>query len=96
MEACVDAAEAGLGVTQVLSSLAHRAITAGRLVPLLLDWAAEGPGIFLVYPPSRQQSGRMRAFAEFAGEVFGEADSAFRHLIAEKNPRRDVKRTRRR
>lgn len=83
MEACVDAAEAGLGLTQVLSSLAHRAIAAGRLVPVLLEWAAEGPGIFLVYPPSRQQSGRMRAFAEFAGEVFREADFAFRDIIAE-------------
>lgn len=83
MEACVDAAEAGLGVTQVLSSLAHRAITAGRLVPVLRDWVTEGPGIYLVYPPSRQQSGRMRAFAEFAGEIFREADSAFRDIIAE-------------
>jgi LysR family transcriptional regulator for bpeEF and oprC len=88
MEACVDAAEAGLGLTQVLSSLAHRAITAGTLVPVLLDWAAEGPGIYLVYPPSRQQSGRMRAFAEFAGEVFGEADSAFRDVIGESGGRR--------
>lgn len=88
MEACVDAAESGLGVTQVLSSLAHRAIAARRLVPVLLEWAAEGPALYLVYPPSRQQSGRMRAFAEFAGEVFREADSSFRDVIARRRTRR--------
>jgi LysR family transcriptional regulator for bpeEF and oprC len=96
MEACADAAEAGLGITQVLSSLAHRSMAAGRLVPLLLDWAAEGPGIYLVYPPSRQQSGRMRAFAEFAVEVFAEADSAFRDVIAHSNAPPPKQRARRR
>jgi LysR family transcriptional regulator for bpeEF and oprC len=82
MEACVEAASAGLGVTQVLSALAHGAIRAGRLAPVLIDWAAEGPALYLVYPPNRQQSARIRAFAEFAAGVFAAADAGWREIVA--------------
>ncbi|MGH6891778.1 MAG: LysR substrate-binding domain-containing protein, partial [Dongiaceae bacterium] len=82
MEACVEAAAAGLGVTQVLSALAHGAIVAGRLVPVLIDWAAAGPPLYLVYPPNRHQSARIRAFAEFAAEVFAAADAGWRDIVA--------------
>lgn len=71
MEACVDAAEAGLGVTQVLSVFAHRAILDGKLRPLLRAYAASGPALYLVYPPSLQPSARMRVLLEFLSEVFG-------------------------
>jgi LysR family transcriptional regulator for bpeEF and oprC len=82
MEACVDAAQAGMGVTQVLSSLAHGAIVAGSLVPVLLDWAVEGPALYVVYPPNRQQSARIRAFVEFAAELFGAADEGWKDIAA--------------
>ena len=80
MEACVDAAQAGLGMTQVLSSVAHKAISAGTLRPVLLDWAAEGPSLYVVYPPNRQQSARIRAFVDFATEIFAEADIGWQDL----------------
>lgn len=82
MEACVDAALAGLGVTQVLSSVAHKAISAGALRPVLLDWAAEGPSLYVVYPPNRQQSARIRAFVAFATEIFAEADTGWKDLAS--------------
>jgi LysR family transcriptional regulator, regulator for bpeEF and oprC len=82
MEACIDAAQAGLGVTQVLSLLAHRAIVARSLVPILLDWATEGPSLYVVYPPNRQQSARLRAFAEFATRIFGEAGAGWNDIVA--------------
>ena len=90
MEACVEAATAGLGVTQVLSALAHGAIVAGRLAPVLVDWAAAGPALYLVYPPNRQQSARIRAFAEFAAEVFAATDAGWRDIVASarQKPRR--------
>jgi LysR family transcriptional regulator, regulator for bpeEF and oprC len=84
MEACMEAAEAGLGITQILSSLAHRAIVSGSLVPVLLDWATEGPSLYMVYPPNRQQSARLRAFVEFASSVFGEADSGWNDISKSK------------
>ncbi|HYO94535.1 MAG TPA: LysR family transcriptional regulator [Polyangiaceae bacterium] len=70
MEACVDAAAAGLGVTQVLSSLSHAAVLAGTLVPVLLDWAVPGPPLYIVYPPNRKLSSRLRAVIDFACELF--------------------------
>jgi LysR family transcriptional regulator for bpeEF and oprC len=82
MEACIDAAQAGLGVTQVLSSLAHRAIVSGRLLPILSDWATPGPSLYIVYPVNRQQSARIRAFVEFAIRVFAEADAGWKNIAA--------------
>ena len=70
MEACVEAAVAGLGVTQVLSSLAERAIERQELSPVLADYAAPGPRIYIVYPPHRQASPRLRAVIDFLRGVF--------------------------
>jgi LysR family transcriptional regulator for bpeEF and oprC len=70
MEACVDAAAAGLGVTQVLSSLAERAIRSRKLRPVLGKHAAGGPDIYLVYPQHRQLSARLRVLLDFLAELF--------------------------
>jgi LysR family transcriptional regulator, regulator for bpeEF and oprC len=70
MEACVEAAEAGLGVTQVLSSLLDHALARGRLRVLLEEQAAPGPSIFVVYPPHREASPRLRAVLAFLREAF--------------------------
>ena len=86
MEACVEAAVAGIGVTQVLSSLAHDAIVAGQLVPILLDSAAAGPALYVTYAPNRHLSARIRAFAEFAAEVFAAADEGWRDIVASVQP----------
>lgn len=70
MEACVEAAAAGLGVTQVLSSLAERAVRARKLRPILHDYAARGPNIYVVYPPHRHLSPRLGVLLDFLSEVF--------------------------
>lgn len=70
MEACVEAAVAGLGITQVLSSLARPALASRRLRAVLARHAAPGPSIYLVYPPHRQASPRLRALLAFLREVF--------------------------
>ena len=70
MEACVEAAVAGLGLTQVLSSLAERAIDRGELSPVLVEFAAPGPRIYVVYPPHRQASARLRVLIEFLRMAF--------------------------
>jgi LysR family transcriptional regulator for bpeEF and oprC len=75
MDACLDAASAGLGLTQVLSSVAHAAIEEGKLEPVLMDYVSAGPTLFLAYPPNLQASARLRVFAEFATQVFAQADS---------------------
>ncbi len=70
MEACVEAAAMHLGVTQVWSSVAHNAVQAGRIVPLLTAFTTEGPGLYFSYPAQRQASARLRAFGDFLVEVF--------------------------
>ena len=57
---------------------------------MLVDWAAAGPALYLVYPPNRQLSARIRAFAEFAVAVFAAADAGWRDIVAaaRKMPRR--------
>jgi LysR family transcriptional regulator for bpeEF and oprC len=70
MEACVEAAVAGLGVTQVLSSLAERAVRAKQLRQVLASYATPGPSIYVVYPPQREASPRLRAVVAFLREVF--------------------------
>lgn len=74
MEACVDAASAALGVTQVLSWVAHAAIGDGKLSPILSEYESPGPALFLAFAPNRHASARLRAFAEFAREVFAPLD----------------------
>jgi DNA-binding transcriptional LysR family regulator len=81
MEAAVEAAAAGLGVAQVLSSLAHGAIAAGRLQPLLVDWAAEGPPLYVAYPHHRHLSAKIRAFVDFAAEVYA-GDGEWSGIVA--------------
>ncbi|HTV19380.1 MAG TPA: LysR family transcriptional regulator [Polyangiaceae bacterium] len=70
MEACVEAAAAGLGVTQVISSLAAGALKKKRLRAVLGAFVAPGPSIYVVYPPQRQASPRLRALLEFLRAAF--------------------------
>jgi DNA-binding transcriptional LysR family regulator len=82
MEACVEAAAMGFGVTQVLSSVAHSAVREGRLVPLLVSYTSDGPGVYFAYSPNRQGSARLRAFAEFIKQVFSTIDTDWADLVA--------------
>jgi hypothetical protein len=82
-------------MTQVLSALAHGAIGAGSLRPVLLDWAAEGPALYVAYPPNRQQSARIRAFVAFATEIFAQADTGWKDLADAREQVRSPKRRRR-
>ena len=60
------AAEAGWGVTRLLSYQVHEAVAAGRLVRVL-EGAERGPvPVHLVHPDARHVSAKVRAFLEFA------------------------------
>jgi LysR family transcriptional regulator for bpeEF and oprC len=70
LEGAVAAATAGIGIAQVSDLLAMPQLRAGKLVPLLLDWAADGPPVSVVYPSNRYLSAKVRAFSDFVAEVF--------------------------
>lgn len=70
LEGAVAAAAAGMGVAQVSDVLAMPLLRAGALQPLLLEWAAPGPSLSVVYPSSRYLTAKVRAFSDFIAEVF--------------------------
>lgn len=66
----VAAALAGLGVIQTFSFAAMEAIARGELVPVLSAWQPDPYPFFLVYPPDRHMSQRLRVFIEWATQRF--------------------------
>jgi len=71
-EASVQAAAMGLGITHKVSLAARDLIARGALKEILADWSGVGPAMQLVYEKSRMPSARLRAFIEFAVELFPE------------------------
>jgi LysR family transcriptional regulator, regulator for bpeEF and oprC len=63
-EALLDAAIAGLGLTQVFDFMAADALRDGRLIEVLSDWSCVASQVHLVYPTSRRMSPRVRAVIE--------------------------------
>ncbi len=68
-DAMVDAAVGGFGIAQVMDFAVRDDLAAGRLVPLLENFAGRSRAISLVYPPSRQYSPKLMAFAEALGRA---------------------------
>jgi DNA-binding transcriptional LysR family regulator len=59
------AARDGVGIARLPISSVEPDIAAGRLVPLLEDWAPLSVGFFLYYPSRRQTPAALKAFIEF-------------------------------
>ncbi|MBX3229313.1 MAG: LysR family transcriptional regulator [Labilithrix sp.] len=64
------AAEAGMGLCQVLDFMTERSLKEGALVEVLAPFAAEGPSIHAVATPARASSVNVRAFLRFLVDVF--------------------------
>ncbi|MGY8708483.1 LysR family transcriptional regulator [Bradyrhizobium sp. 18BD] len=58
------AAVEGVGLAQVPAPLATGALTMGKLVPVLEQFAPMTPGVFLYYPGHRQIMPKLRAFID--------------------------------
>ncbi|MDN5003613.1 LysR family transcriptional regulator [Bradyrhizobium sp. GCM10027634] len=67
------AAIEGVGLAQVPAPLASSAIAAGRLVPVLEQFAPMTPGVFLYYPGHRQIMPKLRAFIDYVKSRSGTA-----------------------
>lgn len=67
-----NAAVAGLGIWRTPDFLAELDVAAGRLVPLHLDgFSLAGHSIYVIYPPGRHLSPKVRAFVDFLVETVG-------------------------
>ena len=61
---------AGLGITRNATFMVRPHIESGALVPLLLDWCGETIPIYVVYPPNRHLSTKLRVFVDWVADLF--------------------------
>ncbi|GAB3092167.1 LysR family transcriptional regulator [Cupriavidus yeoncheonensis] len=66
----VAAGMAGLGIFQTFSFAVRDAIARGALLPILSAWQPDPYPFFLMYPPDRHMSQRLRVFIAWATERF--------------------------
>jgi LysR family transcriptional regulator for bpeEF and oprC len=64
------AAEAGMGLCQVLDFMVERALRDGTLVEVLAGAASPGPAVHALSTPGRARSASVRAFMAFLTETF--------------------------
>ncbi|WP_462387339.1 LysR family transcriptional regulator [Acidovorax sp. Q11] len=65
---------AGLGIGQITSWQAQRHLASGTLVQLLHEWTQPLLPVYVVYPPNRHLSAKVRAFVDWAAELFQRED----------------------
>ncbi|SHM73768.1 DNA-binding transcriptional regulator, LysR family [Duganella sacchari] len=65
-----EAALAGLGIIQTFDYLADPYIASGALVPVLKNWQSPPYPFYVVYPPNRHMSNRLRVFIDWIAERF--------------------------
>jgi DNA-binding transcriptional LysR family regulator len=72
--AYVTAGLAGLGAMQALTFLVQDHISSGALEPILMDWCSGPRPIYIVYPPNRHLSTKLRVFVDWMAELFANHD----------------------
>jgi LysR family transcriptional regulator, regulator for bpeEF and oprC len=63
---------AGLGVLHSFAYVARPHIESGALVQILQDWQTEPYPFYVVYPPNRHLSNRLRVFIDWIADRFSE------------------------
>jgi LysR family transcriptional regulator, regulator for bpeEF and oprC len=66
---------AGLGIGQTFGFLARPYMEDGTLIELLPDWKPENHVLNLVYPDDRFPNPRLRAFSDWAAQLFAKIDA---------------------
>lgn len=69
-DACLVAAERGLGIARIPSFMAGPLFRDGRLKPLLRSFEDKPLGIHAIYPPGRHLALKVRVLVDFLGERF--------------------------
>jgi len=60
----------GFGLSQVITYMAEPFIASGELVQILPEWTRPPLPVHVVYPPNRHLSAKVRAFVDWAAELF--------------------------
>lgn len=67
--ALTTAALTGLGITQLARVSAQHLVEEGRLVEVLPDWRHPPIPLYVVYPPNKHLSAKVRAFVDWSTEL---------------------------
>ncbi len=73
---------AGLGASQMFSFVAAPYLDSGELVEILTDWTRDSLPVYVVYPPNRHLSAKVRAFVDWTADLFARHP----HLQREPHP----------
>lgn len=71
-DTCAVAACAGVGLIQLSDFVADELVASGKLVPVLENHLSEKVPVWILYPPNRHLSTKVRAFAEWTAELFAQ------------------------
>lgn len=69
-DSCAAAACSGIGLVQLPAFIAQEYVASGQLVSIMKDYPSEQVPVWILYPPNRHLSTKVRAFAEWAAELF--------------------------
>lgn len=69
-EACLRAAEMGLGIANVPDFVAARSVAQGLVRPLLAAYSPPARGIWAMFPPGRHLAGKVRVLVDFLADRF--------------------------
>ncbi len=61
---------AGLGVGQLVTFMVQPYLDDGRLVEVMPEWKTAAMPVYVVYPPNRHLSAKVRAFVDWAVDLF--------------------------
>jgi DNA-binding transcriptional LysR family regulator len=61
---------AGFGIAQLVTAFAQPLIDSGELVEVLPEWTQPPLPVHVVYPPNRHLSAKVRAFVDWAADLF--------------------------
>lgn len=61
---------AGLGIMQSSRAVVEPYVARGELVPVLEDWSTDGHPVYVVYPPNRNLSAKVRVFVDWVAQLF--------------------------
>ncbi len=69
-EACLRAAEMGLGIANVPDFVAAASLAAGRTRPVIAGLSEDFGGIYVLYPPGRHLAAKVRVLVDFLSDRF--------------------------
>jgi len=79
--ACLAMGLAGLGVVHALTFLSRIHMDNGLLEPAFAEWWADPLPVYVVYPPNRHLSAKVRVFVDWLVALFASSDTASKPIL---------------